>query len=141
MSLIHSVHILKVEISENDGFNLKVSRKDGSLIMNAMAQNFIYADQFLQISFNIYGYFLYGLGEHRRDLAFDLRNWNQVAMWARDQPPCVGCNLYGSHPMYISIGENGLAHGVVLMNRLTKMTHFENISDSCKEYYTMFLHY
>ena len=118
-----------LDMDDEGGFKLKISRSDGSLIMNALVQNFIYADQFLQLSFDVNGTALYGLGEHRGPLMYGMTDWKRVGIWARDRYPEEGINLYGSHPMYVMIEEGGTSHGVVVMNRLILFIS-KTVSDS-----------
>ena len=43
-------------------------------------------------------------------------NWQTFGMYARDQPPDPGANLYGVHPFYVSIENDGNSHGVFFLN-------------------------
>ena len=61
----------------------------------------LYADQYLQLSTVVPSGFLYGLGEHRSALYHNTSIWQQVALWARDQPPGVR-GLY-SHSLFLFI--------------------------------------
>ena len=95
------------------------SNDDKSTILKSIPDNFIFADQFLQMSFSESGHKLYGLGEHRGPLMYNLTEGKTVALWNRDAHLTPDCNEYGSHPMYMLYEEEGKAHGVVLMNRYT----------------------
>ncbi|KAG7153671.1 Maltase-glucoamylase, intestinal-like [Homarus americanus] len=76
-----------------------------------------YANQFLQVSTHLASSYLYGLGEGvHTTLKHDLRyvTW---PMFARDQSPLgPGENLYGSHPMYLVVEDDGNAHAVLWLN-------------------------
>jgi len=43
-------------------------------------------------------------------------NWQTFGMYARDQPPDPGANLYGVHPFYVGIEDDGNSHGVFFLN-------------------------
>ncbi|XP_023932526.1 lysosomal alpha-glucosidase isoform X2 [Lingula anatina] len=76
---------------------------------------FIFADQFLQLSTLLPSRYVYGLGEHRATLLHSL-NWTRVTLWNKDRPPVEHSNLYGSHPFYLVMEEDGRSHGVFLLN-------------------------
>ncbi|XP_075243008.1 lysosomal alpha-glucosidase-like [Convolutriloba macropyga] len=105
-------------VNEGNSYQIRVQRRaeGGATILKSIPDNFIVADQFLQMSFTESGSKLYGLGEHRGPLMYNTTAGKKVAIWARDQPLNTGCNEYGSHPMYMLYEDDGKAHGVVLMN-------------------------
>ena len=107
-----------INVAQHSSYAIDVTRQGSDdVIIKAIADNLIYADQYLQMSFAESGFSLYGLGEHRTDLMYNLKSGKRVAIWARDQALNTDCNEYGSHPMYVMIENSGKAHGVVLMNR------------------------
>ncbi|XP_043945694.1 lysosomal alpha-glucosidase-like [Protopterus annectens] len=97
-------------------FSVTVMRKSsGTVLINTAVAPLFFADQFLQISTTLPSQFVYGLGEHRAGFAHSL-NWNTLTFWARDVPPTESTNLYGVHPFYLVMEEDGKSHGVFLLN-------------------------
>lgn len=101
-------------------FGIKVIRKsDKEVLFDTSIRQapLIFSDQFIQISTRLPSGILYGLGEHEADF---LKNASagrkQFSFWARDQPPTVGSNLYGTHPYFLSKGNSSNFHGVFLLN-------------------------
>lgn len=76
---------------------------------------FIYANQFLQISSFLPSGNIYGIGEHQDSLRHST-NWQKFALFNHDGVPEKGKNLYGSHPFYLVMENDGLSHGVFLKN-------------------------
>ncbi|XP_018325921.1 lysosomal alpha-glucosidase isoform X3 [Agrilus planipennis] len=95
----------------------KVERKlDGSVIFDSQAiENFIFSDQFLQISTRLPSSYIYGLGEHRTHLLLST-DWQRFMFFNHDKIPHENGNLYGSHPFYLVMENTGKSHGVFLLN-------------------------
>ncbi|VDI02413.1 lysosomal alpha-glucosidase [Mytilus galloprovincialis] len=55
------------------------------------------------------------LGEHRGPMLYNV-NWTKFTMWNKDNPPHEKANLYGSHPFYLVMENDGKSHGVFLLN-------------------------
>ncbi|KAM7386830.1 hypothetical protein PAMA_009453 [Pampus argenteus] len=101
---------------QSDPFGFIVQRKsNGRVIMNTTVAPLLFADQYLQLSTTLASSLVSGLGEHYTSLRLDL-NWTSLTLWNRDMAPHANANLYGSHPFYIVQEEDGLAHGVFLLN-------------------------
>uniref|UniRef100_A0A8C5WMS8 Lysosomal alpha-glucosidase n=1 Tax=Leptobrachium leishanense TaxID=445787 RepID=A0A8C5WMS8_9ANUR len=99
-----------------DPFGLIVKRKsNGQVLLNTTVAPLLFADQFLQISTSLPSNYLYGLGEHLTSLNLDLK-WTRLTFWNRDLIPRKDANLYGTHPFYLSMENDGSAHGVFLLN-------------------------
>ena len=47
-------------------------------------------------------------------------NWQRNVYWTRDSVPYPGHNLYGDHPFYVCIENDGNAHGVFFLNSNAK---------------------
>ncbi|XP_008434919.1 lysosomal alpha-glucosidase [Poecilia reticulata] len=104
-----------VEFSKQP-FGLVVKRKStGTVLLNTTVAPLFYADQFLQFSTALPSQFIYGLGEHRSTFLHNIQ-WNTLTMWARDVPPMEQTNLYGVHPFYLAMEDDGDAHGFFLLN-------------------------
>ncbi|KAJ6658510.1 hypothetical protein lerEdw1_020065 [Lerista edwardsae] len=107
--------LYSVQLSPNP-FGLVVLRKsNGRVLFNTTVAPLFYADQFLQVSTSLPSRFISGLGEHLTSLIVDV-NWTKITLWNRDVAPVPSANLYGSHPFYLALEEDGLAHGVFLLN-------------------------
>eukprot|EP00731_Ephydatia_muelleri_P009960 Em0005g546a len=78
---------------------------------------FIFEDQFLQISALLPSSNIYGLGEHTTRLRLPTNI--TLTMFSQDNPPLPSQpteNLYGVHPFYLVLEQDGCAHGVFLLN-------------------------
>ncbi|GCB80546.1 hypothetical protein scyTo_0016245 [Scyliorhinus torazame] len=101
-------------------FGIIIQRKsNGLVLLNTTVGPLFYADQFLQISTSLASKHISGLGEHMTNLVLNV-NWTQLTHWNRDQGPRPNANLYGSHPFYLVMEEDGSAHGVFLLNSNAK---------------------
>ncbi|XP_041073054.1 lysosomal alpha-glucosidase-like isoform X3 [Carcharodon carcharias] len=101
-------------------FGIIVQRKsNGLVLLNTTVGPLFYTDQFLQISTSLASKFISGLGEHTTNLILNV-NWTRLTHWNRDQGPHPNANLYGSHPFYLVMEEDGSAHGVFLLNSNAK---------------------
>ncbi|NXI05212.1 LYAG glucosidase, partial [Pachycephala philippinensis] len=99
-----------------DPFGLVVSRqRGGRVLLNTTVAPLFFTDQFLQISTSLPSDFISGLGEHLTPLVLDTA-WTRVTLWNRDMAPAPHVNLYGSHPFYLVMEDDGSAHGVFLLN-------------------------
>ncbi|NWR82431.1 LYAG glucosidase, partial [Furnarius figulus] len=99
-----------------DPFGLVVCRqRGGTVLLNTTVAPLFFADQFLQISTSLPSHFIYGLGEHLTPLVLNT-SWTRVTLWNRDMAPTPQVNLYGSHPFYLVMEDDGSAHGVFLLN-------------------------
>ncbi|NXC72986.1 LYAG glucosidase, partial [Anhinga anhinga] len=97
-------------------FGLVVYRqRSGQVLLNTTVAPLFFADQFLQISTSLPSHFISGLGEHLTPLVLDTA-WTRVTLWNRDMAPVPQVNLYGSHPFYLGMEDDGSAHGVFLLN-------------------------
>ncbi|XP_074410899.1 lysosomal alpha-glucosidase isoform X1 [Zonotrichia albicollis] len=108
-------------------FGLVVCRqRSGRVLLNTTVAPLIFTDQFLQISTSLPSHFISGLGEHLTPLFLDTA-WTRVTLWNRDMAPVSPtgthrallqphANLYGSHPFYLVMEDDGSAHGVFLLN-------------------------
>ncbi|KAM3598379.1 uncharacterized protein V6R79_017239 [Siganus canaliculatus] len=101
---------------QSDPFGFTVRRKsNGRVIMNTTVAPLLFSDQYLQLSTTLASSLVSGLGEHYTSLLLDL-NWTSLTLWNTDMAPHADANLYGSHPFYLVQEEDGLAHGVFLLN-------------------------
>ncbi|XP_065580074.1 lysosomal alpha-glucosidase-like [Artemia franciscana] len=96
------------------GFVVK-RRATGEIIFDTTTGGFTFANQFLQISSLLPSPYLYGIGE-QQDTLLHSTNWKQFSLFAHDGVPADHMNLYGSHPFYLVMENNGMSHGVFLKN-------------------------
>lgn len=105
---------------ENDPlFTFKVIRKSSGTVLfkSSPGDDFIFADQYLSLSWTPGSLNVYGLGENeqhsfRHDFSQNL-TW---ALWAKDQPPDHTANMYGVHPHYTVLENDGNAHALMILN-------------------------
>ncbi|XP_031575111.1 lysosomal alpha-glucosidase-like [Actinia tenebrosa] len=99
-------------------FGIAVTRKStGTVVFNSTAGGMIFEDQFLQISSFLPSSNLYGIGEHVDPLKLNV-SWRMATLFSRDvaTPEGLKNNLYGVHPFYLSLENDGNANGVFLLN-------------------------
>ena len=99
----------------------RVKRTDTQSIIfdtTFFAEGFIYDDKYLQFITTIPSRNVYGFGENTHPtFRHVLANSSRYGIFARDQPPQgKDENLYGTHPFYISIEEDGQTFGVLIFN-------------------------
>ena len=102
-------HIFKIY---NSILSLRFDTKDS-------VHGFVYSDQFIQIVFNLRDYkHIYGFGEnthHSFKHQFSYDNW--WAIFGRDQPTGGKMNnLYGAHPFFMAVNDQGRAFGLLILN-------------------------
>lgn len=110
--------LYKVNLSKStQQFSFVVVRKDNSvaLINTTGASPLTFCNQFIELSTFLPSNYIYGLGEHRGPLLHSM-NWTRFTMWNKDQPPRENTNLYGAHPFYLMMENDGKSHGVFLLN-------------------------
>ncbi|NWI95931.1 LYAG glucosidase, partial [Pitta sordida] len=107
--------LYELQVSQ-DPFGLVVCRqRGGRVLLNTTVAPLLFSDQFLQISTSLPSHFISGLGEHLTPLVLNT-TWTRVTLWNRDMAPAPQVNLYGSHPFYLVMEDDGSAHGVFLLN-------------------------
>ncbi|KAK3090595.1 hypothetical protein FSP39_012987 [Pinctada imbricata] len=110
----------EVHLSDyNQPFNFLISRNaenNSTVLMDTQgAAPFMFAEQYIQLSSFLPSPYVYGLGEHRGPLLHSV-NWTRFSMWNRDHLPQRDTNLYGTHPLYLIMEQDGRSHGVFLLN-------------------------
>nr|XP_053632508.1 maltase-glucoamylase-like isoform X2 [Cherax quadricarinatus] len=113
--------VLPSKHNPGDTFFFYVVRKDtGTILFDTRIGGLTLTKQFLSISSTLPSKNVYGLGENAHDsFRHDLggKTW---PIFARDQGPLPGVNqqvnLYGAHPYYQCVENDGRAHGLLLLN-------------------------
>eukprot|EP00094_Tigriopus_californicus_P007397 TCALIF_07120-PA protein Name:"Similar to MGAM Maltase-glucoamylase, intestinal (Homo sapiens)" AED:0.12 eAED:0.12 QI:64/0.83/0.61/1/0.83/0.76/13/81/845 len=104
-------------VQEVNGFALKVIRKaTGTVLFDTGLPGFVYSDQFIQFATKLPSSNIYGLGENEQHSYKHDLNWKQWIGFARDQPPSYDANMYGTHPTYTVLENDGNAHSVLILN-------------------------
>ncbi|CAF1595679.1 unnamed protein product, partial [Didymodactylos carnosus] len=82
------------------------------------AEGFIYDDKYLQFMTTIPSKNIYGMGENTHSsFQHNLNSNMRYGIFARDQRPIgLNENLYGTHPFYMVIENDGNAFGVFIFN-------------------------
>ncbi|XP_035693840.1 sucrase-isomaltase, intestinal-like [Branchiostoma floridae] len=99
-------------------FSIKVTREStGTTIFDTSVGKLTFSAQFLSVSSRLASPNLYGLGEHvHRRYRHDL-NWKTWPIFASGANPFGNYeNLYGHHPFYMCLEDDGKANGVFLLN-------------------------
>ncbi|CAF0846134.1 unnamed protein product [Adineta steineri] len=114
---------LKFEMTKttNGQSGFRVKRTDTHSIIfdtSYFAEGFIYDNQYIQLITTIPSRNVYGFGENtHQSFRHILRGSSRYGVFARDQPPQGGNeNLYGTHPFYMAIEDDGQAFGILIFN-------------------------
>ncbi|XP_077987508.1 sucrase-isomaltase, intestinal-like [Glandiceps talaboti] len=107
-------------------FTLQIRRRlTDTVVFNTSLGGLYFSAQYLTISSRLPSENFYGLGENRHGrlqhmldkTQKNLKTWHIWAMHSRNQyPDDYSQNLYGQFPYYVSIENDGNAHGVLLLN-------------------------
>ncbi|CAJ0601551.1 unnamed protein product, partial [Cylicocyclus nassatus] len=110
-------------IGKANVFAFRVVRKStGTKLWDTSIGGMQFADKFIQIATYLPSKNLFGFGQHvHKRLKHDLSRYIVWPMFARDiapdsTSPLSTQNLYGVHPFYICVENDGLAHGVFIFN-------------------------
>ena len=77
----------------------------------------MYSDQFIQLPLRLPANSnLYGWGENDQNTFAHDMAWKTYGLYARDQPPDGGSNMYGTHPRLTILDKNGDAAGLLFLN-------------------------
>ncbi|XP_055868745.1 sucrase-isomaltase, intestinal-like isoform X2 [Biomphalaria glabrata] len=98
-------------------WGVAITRKSsGSVIFNSSFPGMLLSDQFLQLTTRLPNENVYGFGEHRHESFKHDMNWRLWSMFTRDSGPNSDWNLYGQHPVYMNVEDDGQANMVLLKN-------------------------
>ncbi|ODM92559.1 Maltase-glucoamylase, intestinal, partial [Orchesella cincta] len=128
--------LYEVQFENEPLFSFKVIRRStGTVLFDTSPGEFIFADQYLALSWKPGSENVYGLGENeqhsfRHDFSQNL-TW---ALWSRDQPPSFTANMYGVQPHLTVLENDGNAHTVVIVN--SNAQQFSMLSGPKIEYIT-----
>jgi alpha-glucosidase (family GH31 glycosyl hydrolase) len=127
---------LEFEMTEtpNNQIGFRVKRTDKQSIIfdtTLFAESFIYDDKYLQLITTIPSKNVYGFGENTHPtFQHILNDSSRYGIFARDQPPLgKDENLYGTHPFYISIEEDGQTFGILIFNSNAQDYKFDQFDD------------
>lgn len=101
------------------GFTITRSSSRDDPLFDTSGHRLVFKDQYIELTTSIPpSSAIYGLGERTPSTGMQLlRQGIPMALWNRDNPAAdPDENVYGSHPNYLEIREDGTAHGVVMMN-------------------------
>jgi alpha-glucosidase (family GH31 glycosyl hydrolase) len=104
---------------ENDPlFSFKVIRKSsGAVLFDSSPGKFVFADQYLTMSWKPASENVYGIGENeQKSFKHDFEQNITWGLWGRDQPPSFTANMYGVQPYYTVLENDGNAHSVAIVN-------------------------
>eukprot|EP00877_Chromochloris_zofingiensis_P000355 jgi/Chrzof1/1031/Cz01g37220.t1 len=110
-----------IQPAKNAPYHLTVTRReDNRTIFNTTGFSLVFKEQYLELTTSISKTAsLYGVGETiLSDGSLKLpRNDRTITLWNYDIASATAdVNLYGSHPFYLQVEEDGTSHGVFLLN-------------------------
>ncbi|OXA46849.1 Maltase-glucoamylase, intestinal [Folsomia candida] len=99
-------------------FSFKILRRaTGTTLFDTSLGGFTFADQFLQMGIKLPSRNVYGIGENEQPtFRHSFEKWPRWVLWAKGLPPSYDASLYGVHPHYTVLEEDGNAHSVVIVN-------------------------
>lgn len=107
------------KIVDKDTFAFQLIRKStGTVLLDTSVGGLSLTDQFLQFSTRLPSSNVFGFGENVHQSFKHNMNYQQWPMFSRDQATggIHHFNLYGVHPFYTCVEEDGNTHGVLLLN-------------------------
>uniref|UniRef100_H2YDF7 P-type domain-containing protein n=1 Tax=Ciona savignyi TaxID=51511 RepID=H2YDF7_CIOSA len=107
-----------IQFFNDPSFYFQVIKKStGTVLLDTSLGGLTFSDQFLQIATRLPSTTLHFFLKISHFPSYQHNfDWESFGMWARDQPPDPGANLYGTHPFYISMEDDGNSHGVLFLN-------------------------
>ncbi|ODM93071.1 Maltase-glucoamylase, intestinal [Orchesella cincta] len=110
--------LYEIEFENDPLFSFKVVRKStGTVLFDSSAGQFIYAEQYLTMSWNPASENVYGIGENeQKSFKHDFSKNITWGLWGRDQPPSFTANMYGVQPYYTVLETDGNSHSVAVVN-------------------------
>ncbi|XP_025078671.1 sucrase-isomaltase, intestinal-like [Pomacea canaliculata] len=113
----NSTRLYDVTIITKPIFGVVVQRRSTNVtVFNTTLLGFVVADQFLQITTRLSNSYVYGFGEHRHETFRHDMNWRTWSIFTRDNSPDNDWNIYGAHPVYMNVEDDGKANMVFLKN-------------------------
>jgi len=118
----YTERLYKVEITETPIFSLKIIRKStNQAIFDTNLPGLIFSEQFVQLPIRLPSTNLYGIGENEQHgFRHNFTTWKIWSLYARDQPPAgepiYRFNMYGVHPRYTLVEDDGSTHSVIFIN-------------------------
>jgi len=98
-------------------FSFRIIRKStGSVLFDSVLGGLTISDQFLQIASLLPSENIYGFAEQEQPSFKHSMNWKTWGMFTHDHAPEGDANLYGVHPRYTVLENDGNAHGVLILN-------------------------
>nr|XP_013013967.1 probable maltase-glucoamylase 2 [Cavia porcellus] len=100
-------------------FSIKVMRMSNKrVLLDTSIGPLQFAHQYLQLSFRLPSFNVYGLGEHVHQQYRHNLDWKTWPIFTRDTAPTAGLiNLYGAHTFFLCLEDtSGFSFGVFLLN-------------------------
>jgi hypothetical protein len=96
---------------------VRVSTNEVLFDTSSGQKNFIFADQYLSLTWQLSSENVYGIGENEQtSFRHDFSAEKKYPLWARDHTPEGTVNIYGVQPYYTVLEKSGSAHSVALVN-------------------------
>ncbi|XP_071531841.1 maltase-glucoamylase-like isoform X2 [Panulirus ornatus] len=113
--------VLPQDPEAGDLFFFYVVRRDtGTILFDTRIGGLTFSEQFLSVTTTLPSKNVYGMGENAHDSFRHVFKGETWPIFSRDQGPEPGAgrqvNLYGAHPYYQCLENDGRAHGVLLLN-------------------------
>ncbi|XP_054707792.1 sucrase-isomaltase, intestinal-like [Uloborus diversus] len=112
-----SIADYSIDFVNDPQFGVLIKRNDtGTVIFDTNIPGMIFSEQYIQISTRLASSNVYGFGEHTTAQHKHDTRWKKWSLFARDISTDFSSNLYGYHPFYMCVEEDGNTHGVFLLN-------------------------
>eukprot|EP00935_MAST-01C_sp_MAST-1C-sp1_P001443 g1443.t1 len=111
--------------ASSDPFGFSIKRKGESASLLSSLAPFVFKDQYLQFATTVStSDVIYGIGQHARH-SLDLQP-GKFTLWNHDEGQRH--NMYGHHPFYLVLQEDGTGYGVFLLNSNAMDVSFDGSS-------------